>query len=243
MIIEFTGIPGSGKTNLHKALENNLRRKGCCVWTPSQHWQSLELQQQTNKSRRFLSVTRKATTLVKPAINNIHFVLSVPWIQALSGLTFKYKKLIARSFLVNLAESEFAKLTRKESVIALMDEGIVHRAYSLFVTLDHEINHKALERYITMVNLPDLLVYVKLNVKRALQRIMARGVPSRMTGLSYIQSEHMLVKGEQLLETLIQFIRQRRPNSCVIMEVDGELKDKSFKSISDWITEVAELYR
>lgn len=243
MIIEFTGIPGSGKTNLHKALENNLRRKGCYVWTPSQHWQSLELQPQTNKSRRFLSITRKAATLVKPAINNIHFVLSVPWIQALSGLTFKYKKLIARSFLVNLAESEFAKLTRKESVIALMDEGIVHRAYSLFVTLNHEINHKALERYITMVNLPDLLVYVKLNVKRALQRIMARGVPSRMTGLSYIQSEHMLVKGEQLLETLIQFIRQRRSNSCVIMEVDGELKDKSVKSISDWITEVAELYR
>ena len=239
MIIEFTGIPGSGKTSLHKTLKNNLRCKGCCVWTPNQHWQSLVVEKQANKLHRYLTVSRKAATIVKPAINNIHFILSVPWIQALSGLSFKYKKLIAKSFLINLAESEFAKLTRKEKVVALMDEGIVHRAYSLFVSLNNEINYKALERYAFMVNLPDLLVYVKLNVKRALQRITARGVPLRMTDLSYSQSERMLVKGELLLETLIQFIRQRRSNSCVIMEVDGELIDKSVQSISDWITEVA----
>lgn len=237
MIIEFTGIPGSGKTTLHKALQNNLRRKEYCVWSPSQHWQFLGLQQQFNKSRRSLTVTRKAATLVKPAINNIHIILSVPWIQVFRGLPFKYKKLIAKSFLFNLAESEFAKLARKEGVVALLDEGIVHRAYSLFVSLNKDINHKALERYALMVNLPDLLVFVKLNVKRALQRIMARGTPLRMTGLSYSQSGRMLAQGELLLETLIQLIRQRRSNPCEIMEVDGRLIDKSVLSISDWITD------
>ena len=118
-----------------------------------------------------------------------------------------------------------------------MDEGIVHRAYSLFVSLNKDINHKALERYVLMVNLPDLLVFVKINVKQALQRIMARGVPQRMTYLSYNQSERMLAQGELVLETLIQLIRQRRPNQCDIMEVDGELIDKSVISILDRITD------
>ena len=234
MIIEFTGIPGSGKTTLHKALQNDLIRKEYSVWTPSEHWQSLGLQQ-VNRSRISLKFTRKVATLVKPAINNIHTILSVPWIQVFSGLSFQYKKLIAKSFLINLAESECAKLTRKEKVVALMDEGIVHRAYSLFVSLNKDINHKALERYVLMVNLPDLLVFVKINVKQALQRIMARGVPLRMTDLSSSQSERMLTQGELFLETLIQLIRQRRSNSCHIMEVDGELIDKSVMSISDWI--------
>jgi hypothetical protein len=87
-----------------------------------------------------------------------------------------------------------------------------------------------------MVNLPDLLVFVKVNVKQALQRIMARGAPLRMTDLSYSQSELMLAQGELFLEKLIQLIRQRRSNQCHIMEVDGELIDKSVVSISDWIT-------
>jgi len=236
VIIEFTGLPGSGKTTLNDALQNNLIRKEYCIWTPGRHWRALGLQYQVNKLHRSLMVTKKTATLVKPAINNIQIILSIPWIHIFSGLSFKYKKLIAKSFLVNLAESEFAKLASKEGCVVLLDEGIVHRAYSLFVSLNKEINHKALKCYALMVNLPDLLVFVKINVKQALQRIMARGVPLRMTDLSYNQSERMLVQGELLLETLIQLIRQRRSNPCEIMEVDGELIDKSVISISDWIT-------
>ena len=237
MIIEFTGLPGSGKTTLNDALQNNLTRKEYCIWTPGRNRRTSGLQYQVNKLHRSLTVTKKTATLVKAAINNIQIILSIPWIQVFSGLSFKYKKLIAKSFLVNLAESEFAKLASKGGCVALMDEGIVHRAYTLFVSLNKDINHKALERYALMVNLPDLLVFVKINVKQALQRIMARGVPLRMTDLSYSQSEHMLAQGELLLETLIQLIRQRRSDSCKIMEVDGKLIDKNVISISDWITD------
>ena len=235
MIIEFTGLPGSGKSTLNKAAEEFLRSKGYYVWTPRNYWQRVWLRERASSPQRILGVTRKAAALLKPAFVNFQLISVIPWLDVLRGRPFRHQKMVVNSFMSNLAELEAAKRVVLNGSVALLDEGIVHRAYGLFVSPQKSINSKAVKGYARIVDLPDLLVYIRLNRTISLNRILERGVPLRMVGLKKAEILRMLSHGEILLDTLINSIRNRVFPICNVLELDGEVMHTAKQNLMNWI--------
>lgn len=235
MIIEFTGLPGSGKSTLNTAAEEFLRSRGYHVWTPRNYWQILGLRERATSPQRILSVTRKAAALLKPALVNFQLIRVIPWLEVLKGRPFLHQKMVVNSFLSNLAELEAAKRVVSNGAVALLDEGIVHRAYGLFVLPQKSINSRAVKDYGRIVDLPDLLVYIRLKRAVSLNRMLDRGVPLRMVGLKNAESLRMLGNGEVLLDTLINSIRKRVSPECHVLDLDGEVMHSAKQNLMNWL--------
>lgn len=235
MIVEFTGLPGSGKSTLNAAVEQFLLSGGYTVWTPRKHWKAMGLRQPTSSAQRGLAVTRKTALLIMTGLANIRLISMVPWFDVLAGRPLRHQKMVLNSFMSNLAELEVAKRLRGKSTVALLDEGIVHRAYGLFVSPEKPINSKTVERYARTVNLPDILVYVQLNRFISLKRMLRRGVPLRMTELENSKVLRMLAHGEVLLDVLVKAIHNRTASTCRIVELDGAVMDTARKELLNWL--------
>lgn len=130
MIIEFTGIPGSGKTTLNDVLQQFLISRGYQVWTQTEYWRQTG-NKQLSFSGRMLFIFRKSIVCLSSAITNFHLMLLVPWRNILAGQSFRNKWLCLNSFMTNLAEREAVENLVPNNTIALIDEGVFHRAYSL----------------------------------------------------------------------------------------------------------------
>ncbi|MBW1999945.1 MAG: hypothetical protein JRJ29_18540 [Deltaproteobacteria bacterium] len=182
-----------------------------------------------------MGVTRKAAALLKPALANIELIRMIPWVDVLRGRSFLHQKMVVNSFLSNLAELEVAKRVVLNGTVALLDEGIVHRAYGLFVSSQESINSKAIRDYARIVDLPDLLVYIRLSCAISLDRVLERGVPLRMVGLKNAEILRMLSNGKMLLDTLINLIRSRASPQCHVLELDGEVMHAAKQDLITWL--------
>ena len=136
------------------------------------------------------------------------------------GQSFHNKWLCLNSLMSNLAEHEAAKKIAFYNTIALIDEGLFHRAYSLFVTPEKHLDIKKILLYGRAVNLPDLLIYLKTPVPVCLDRIRRRGLPIRMRGLKDSVALKMMFKGEKALNTLIEDLKQRKLDTVSVIEFE-----------------------
>ncbi len=222
MIIEFTGLPGCGKSTFSNNVYDFLQSKKYPVWTPSEYWKKMGLQRKVSRSKRVLAVIEKSAELVKAAVKNIELICAISWGEVLRNNSPSNIPLIINSFLSNLAEMGLAKKVSSRGTTALLDEGVVHRAYSLLNFPNKAVNLKSIERYARTVELPDVLVYIRLNKKICLERILKRGVPLRMAKLHKSEMIEMLANGELLLDTLIEAITGCRVSGCSVLEIDTE---------------------
>ena len=238
MIIEFTGLPGSGKTTLNDALQQFLISRGYRVWTQTDYWRQIG-NKQLSFSRRMLFIFRKLIVCLKTVHTNFHVMPFVPWRNILAGQSFQNKWLCLNSFMTNLAEREAAEKLVPHNTVALMDEGIFHRAYSLFVTPEKYLDIKGILLYGRAVKLPDLLIYLKSPVPVCFDRILKRGLPIRMRGLNNSIALKMMFKGEKTLDTLVEGLRQRQLNNVNVLEIDCqdpvEAKNKLFDCIENFL--------
>jgi len=182
LIIEFTGIPGTGKTTLCDALQRFLISRGYQIWTQTDYWRQIG-NKQLPFSGRMLFIFRKSIVCLRSALINFQLMSLVPWHNILTEQSFQNKCLCLNSFMTNLSEREAAESLVSNNTVALMDEGTFHRAYSLFVSPEKYLDIKGLLLYGRAVKLPDLLIYLKSPVPVCFDRIRSRGLPLRMRGL------------------------------------------------------------
>ena len=235
MIIEFTGIPGSGKTTLNDALHQFLVARGYQVWKPIYYWRQIGRNQKLSFSERMLFIFRKLIVCLKTVRTNFHLMSFVPWRHILAEQSFQNKWLCLSSFMTNLAEREAAENLVPHNTIALMDEGIFHRSYSLFVTPEKYLDIKGILLYGRAVKLPDLLIYLKSPVPACLDRICRRELPVRMRGLKRSVALKMMIKGETALNVLIKDLRQRQLNNINVLELDCQDPVEAKNKLFDWI--------
>lgn len=212
MLIEFIGLPGSGKTTLCGRLRTALTDAGCDVWTQTDYW----------KTGRIHAYARS----FRDILGGIRIIRNVPWahIVAMGG---EHRGLISKSILVNIAEHS-AVARRPGREIAVFDEGLVQRAYSIFVYRRPSMNVVTMmHRYIDSLKLPELLIHIKAPVSLALERICKRGVPHRMAGMSRDQMEAMLMRGDRLIEMVVDYVK----TSARVLDVDAGEDDSSVRSI------------
>jgi len=222
VIVEFTGLPGSGKSTLNEAVREVLLSQGYQVWTPKDYWQSIGLNQQSSYGSRMRAVVKKATILVRAATRNLSLMAVVPWRLILMRQSFRHQLVILDSFFSNLAEFEAADRLVPNNTIVLLDEGMVHRAVSLFVVQENSINLPGVIAYGRAIRLPDFLVYVRSTIPISLRRIIKRGVPLRMEKMDEPKILAMLVREKIVLDTLIENVRSWPSAKLDVIELNGE---------------------
>ena len=219
LIIEFTGIPGSGKTTLCKTLLQYFIARNYQVWTQTDYWRQIGNKQLSFSGRMFFFF-RKLIICLKSSFANSNLIFHLPWLDLLAGQSFKNKWRCLNSFLTNLAEYEAAKNLESHNTIALMDEGIFHRAYNIFVMPEKCLNNRRLLLYGKAVNMPDLLIYLKAPVSVCFGRISRRGLPIRMQGLNHSIALEMMLNGEKALNSLIEDLKQRKLKTVKVIEIE-----------------------
>ena len=243
LIIEFTGLPGSGKSTLNNAVQKALVSKGYKTWSPRKYWQSMGLEQQIPSNNFRKGIIKKLAVILRAIACNMPVMLVVPWRNVLVGHSIRDRYMILNALLSNLAEQEAVTSYVPKDTIALIDEGMVHRAYSLFVLPGGSVNISEVMSYIRAIELPDLLVYVRSNIPDCLDGIVRRGVPARMKRMGVSEALSLLGKGEFLLDTMVEELKCLPSSEERVLEVDGDNLCQAKEKLVNWIDEHSRLIK
>ena len=235
LIIEFTGNPGSGKSTLAGAFRRELDTRGYHTWLPNEYWKDLGLIHTGNRYKRVGGIIKKFSGVARAALSNIPALGAIPWCDILMYTSFRHKKIILGAFATNLAEREVLKREVKRNTIALLDEGIVHRIYSLFVFPQISVNMTSVFKYLRAVDLPDLLVYVRSSIPSCMERMIKRGLPLRLENMQKSEILSMMAKGEETLDTVVEKIQSIFFSKVDVLELDGGNIPDGTKKILNWL--------
>jgi hypothetical protein len=195
------------------------------------------LAQQAPLDNLIKGVIKKLAVVVRAVACNIPLMVVVPWRNILMRNSMRNKYMILNAFLSNLAERTAVKRNVAKDTIALIDEGIVHRAYSLFVLPRELVNISEVISYVRSIELPDLLVYIRSAIPQCLDGISRRGVPLRMKRMTGSEALSMLVKGKFVLDTIVEELKRLPCSQPYVLELDGDNLCEGKEKLVSWIDE------
>jgi hypothetical protein len=215
VIVEFVGLPGAGKSTICTALRKSLSEQGLPVWTRQDYWSF------GREGKGVLCNALRYFGLMKTVAMNVPLILqsTLSWRKTLSVFSLGYKLFVLKCFLMTVHEREVLRRLQ-HSGVALVDEGALQRAYTIFFHFGALPDTPKLATYVSRIWPPDILVYLKISAASALARLQSRELPVRMQQMSAEQKAVMLKDGEKFLERLVDMAKGR-PESTVL-EFDGE---------------------
>ncbi len=133
--------------------------------------------------------------------------ITVGWLQKLN---------IARNTCKKIAIYEIIRHRACDGQIILLDEGTVHTAHYLFVHVSVEPNVRDLLTFMSLVPLPDMVVYIQQNDSVLIERTLARG-HKRISQHSYPQVERFVKRAIDVFDVL----KQQPAIEARLMVVEG----------------------
>ena len=204
MLIEFVGCSGAGKTTLATAVRAALLERGCKVaYSP-------EL---------VAHVTKSAWLRNERFHNMLISVLLLPWLGQSRRVHRSFYD-FAFSVIRRDAENVWERSSRTRSMIrqactfdvlrsfesqydfVLVDECTLGSAHNLFVHVHRPPRNDEVQRFATLVPMPDIVVHVDVDTQRALQRTLGRGDPPIRRGHENNRFERFIQHGRQVYEYL-----------------------------------------
>jgi thymidylate kinase len=234
VIVEFTGLPGSGKSTLSMAVQEVLLSRGYEVLTSFECKQVAGLIDQHSGGNRLTAILNNIIITVKCIMMNIRIFSVIPWWQLVMGNSIRDQIVILTAFFKNLVERDAINYVAQNNTIVLMDEGLFHRAYSLFVPTRNSLNLFKVINYGRTIWLPHLLIYLKPSILTSLHRMQKRGVPIRMKRLKAREIVSMLVRGEAVLDILVETAIHKPSAKFDVIILNGEDVEGSKQKILDW---------
>ena len=246
MIIEFMGLPGSGKTTLHGKAVGFLGKAACEVWTPEHCWEKerpyYRRSFQGSPSDRIINnvlfvhhLLAKVPSLLCYFYIHRHFVfLLLRYINHFPH-RFRYRALLTKYFLIDLFQySSFRKRSMIKNKWILIDEGLVQHVYTLFVHKSGLLDCRAIKSYLRRVPLPDLLIYITADPELCFERMEKRGViPYRLRGESIEVLRDSLKRGEALFSMVVELIRDQDSRSVEIVRLNGNFIDEATQKLEE----------
>lgn len=244
MIIEFMGLPGSGKTTLQKHTADILQEMNYNVFMPDANWKEereyfrLSIQGAPSNRLKYSyylarNVLLKAPSLLTYINEQKHFVrVVVRQIHQFSH-TMKYKALLAKYFLIDFFQySLFEKNPQIASDMILIDEGFIQHVYTLYTNRRKDINFEALKQYLSYVPIPNLLFFVKTDPDLCYSRMEQRGItPYRLRGEPDGVLRDSLDKGLELFSKVKTYLAEQKSNQLKIVEINCPNGDQAFNDL------------
>lgn len=239
-IIEFTGIPGSGKSTVLPVLHYYLKTNGYHVYNSNDIIRSIDLGYFRNKSLRLLfspllnllpkkiytnmyicSKTRQKYQ-INYILNNIDFIRYVVKLACSRPIPQSHKALILYRFIYLAELYQIALETLGNNSILIFDEGYVHKVVSFFISNEEkETKFTEVDKYLSFIPHIDLLVSVRANQDLCNKRIIKRKLPRRLEGKTDIEISDYLSRSNAIINYTIKYLSNK---NISIIEINNDYK-------------------
>lgn len=214
-IVEFAGLPGSGKTTISLLLASE----------PNSDSSELSL---TVAPVGRLARHKRRRLQVRAAYRYRACLWRSIRILKRSDRPVQQRMLAFRLLLVSLSEYVFAEELARDKLIAL-DEGVVQRCFMLFIERSGiTLSLDAIRSFIETLPAPEFVILLSVNPELAMERLetRSRGLPKRFEALSHDERCEILDAGYALLAGVVErFETERRTETMVL--VDNLRPDKA----------------
>jgi shikimate kinase len=232
VIIEFMGLPGAGKSTLHRRAALGFQDMGLRV-VDGRYLNSQIIGLSRPRARRIRRIL-----YYLPVVRFYHrtFWLVVGHLvksrRTLRDKTHAFRWMLAsaRRYMMAVGEGE---------AMVLLDEGPMQRAFTFFVDHGGQVHAQAARSYMKMVPLPDVLVFAKVDPEVTLQRLSQRPrwLPKRFTDASPEQLLRVMSDGQAMFEGMLEEARGRNPEIVTIVVDTNEL-DTAWKELEEQLVDL-----
>lgn len=202
MILEFVGLPGSGKTTLCDELQRWLADE-CGFLSTSGN------RSDRNRLNIVLGIFRywRATSIAGRVLIE-------------SSRSRSDKLVAARWFLSTLGR--YARPKDRRTLV--IDEGLLQRSFLLFLEREGYGSVDRIARYVKAIPLPDVVIMVEVDPAESLARLeqRSRPVPRRFRTLANDDRLAVFTQGAQLLDLVLTTASERSGSSTVVIRVPSE---------------------
>lgn len=211
MIIEFMGLPGSGKSRLHEGVRRIIEERGFVVWDPDQMWNSIRKHKEKTAAngltgsakfiiREFLNLFPRLPHIFRFCRKHFRFVLGIFWMILRNPSAVRTRVLLLKYLLIDICQYATVNAHNGKSKIVLVDEGFIQHIFTNLVRKSHGRDFQKEHWYIRNAPLPNVLIYVRTSPETCLQRMQDRGFPRRLQNEPIEVIKTMLSTGNELFE-------------------------------------------
>jgi thymidylate kinase len=146
----------------------------------------------------------------------IHYVVrsqlhrSAPW---------RHRWLILRLFFQMAGWHQFLECRLRPTEALILDEGFVHRATHMFASESEQPNPVHVLAYLQQLPRLDLVIWVQAPLDICLARIYARGLQTRLRGLSALEVTQFLTNAERVVNIAAEYLNDI---GCQVIQVENE---------------------
>ena len=202
LIVEFVGLPGSGKSSGVSMLSSS-GVPGHTLFTAARFDEQFAAPASGKKFLRYLTSPRYRERL--RVLLRFHRLSSFVIREILkSKRSFSEKLRAFRLFAVCLNRYSLIRKITNENTIVMFEEGMLQRAMTIFVDGLSDVNLRSAQLYLRKIPLPDVLIYLKIKESDAMHHTFQRprGAIRRFQSLNESQIQKFMSDGALLLEQI-----------------------------------------
>jgi glycosyltransferase involved in cell wall biosynthesis/thymidylate kinase len=219
ILVEFIGLPGSGKSTLNYEVAEVLKDRGIRVESPTMD---------ITKRFIFFRVPVKlyffcSETIFHPffSLKLYSFIISTEQ----KGLNNLVKVFFNLSYVVNLI-----RRSKRNRQISLLDQGIIQALYSIIFSAGLDIDD--IIKRIPELPLPDLVVSLQVSKENVLKRINRREyIQSRIEFYGESERYNFLEKAENILNKLESYIKSNKGIELIELNNNTEVDLRKVQDI------------
>jgi len=219
MIVEFMGLPGSGKTRLHRTARKVIEKGGYSVWDPDEIWDSIRRHKEKSDAKALTRTLKLATKVVLDLVpqlpqlfrfctRHFRFVFGIFWMALRNPNTIRTRLLLVKYLLIDICQYADISDHNGEEEIVLVDEGFIQHIFTNLVQSSHNTDFQKVRWYIKNAPLPDLLIYVPTTPETCLQRMRKRGLPRRLQHEPIDTVRTLLSRGDEVFAFVFGIIER-----------------------------------
>ena len=246
MIIEFIGVPGSGKTTLMPVLKDFLNENGYRAYPVLEAARPFAQKTIPGKVAGALFPGRLRRAALWQifylnsfsqrrvfAKNNRDLMEVVLPYQSNRPLSERDRDHVLRWFIHLTGYYQFFINNLDEGEALIFDEGFVHRVVQLFASEHESPNFDAVAEYLSLIPQPELVVYVSAPREVCEQRVYSRGLWDRFREKDPLDTKKYLSNSWAIVDFSVDCLRQKKWN---LIEVQNDTQDihiaqNSFKKL------------
>lgn len=218
LIIEFTGLPGSGKSTAAEYLALAATTRGITVLTPH------DLRGPTSVFPFLLGLQHRLA-LAWPVLTRPRMVAVLTLGLVRSQRSWFEKWYSFRHVVVTVAVLQRARRVKEPNTLIVLHEGVCQRVFQAFVDALGFANDRTVQRFLRDAPLPDVVIGLKVQPKTALARVRSRGyggLSNRFDDLSDELLKQRLADGQELLLRTLGYLQARDVPEVSTMVLDAQ---------------------